>query len=112
MEDVYLRGQDLGRGDLGITMLEGPSGDPKDLGVVNYAIYFLDDPERPGTLFGPPGRTAATPEKGEYYINLKIPEEAPEGRYRTVWYWKESEEEEVSPQLVTSFRVEGRKDSV
>lgn len=106
-DEVYQKGQVLGRGDLGITMLEGPSGSPKDLGVVTYAVYFLDEPGHSAILLGPPGRLAASPDTGEYYANMRIPEEAKEGRYRVVWYWEEEEDNEPNPKIITGFRIEG-----
>jgi hypothetical protein len=82
----YYRGQQLGRNDLNIFLVNA-ANTPVDAAEISYALYdFTTGSE---VLIGVPIRTPANPSVGEYFASIIVPLDANLGDYRIRWTFRE-----------------------
>jgi hypothetical protein len=82
----FYRGQELGRGDLNIYLVN-TNGTPSNAAEIHYAL--LDFTTGREALLGPPKRKPANPSVGEYFASVLIPRDANIGNYRVRWTFRE-----------------------
>lgn len=86
MSVTFFRGQQLGRKDLDIFLVNS-SGTPVNAAEISFALFdFTTGME---VLVGVPQRTPASPSVGEYYASIIIPLDANLGDYRIRWTFRE-----------------------
>lgn len=86
MSTAFFRGQQLGREDLNIFLVNS-SGSPSAAAEISYALYdFTTGSE---VLLGNPERAPSNPSHGEYYASIIIPLDANLGDYRIRWTFRE-----------------------
>lgn len=86
MSVTFFRGQQLGRKDLDIFLVNS-SGTPVNAAEISYALFdFTTGME---VLVGVPQRIPANPSVGEYYASIIIPLDANLGDYRIRWTFRE-----------------------
>lgn len=83
---VFYRGQQLGRTDLNI-FLVNPAEAPIDAAEISYALYDFTTGQE--VLVGPEARTPIHPSVGEYYASFVVPLDANRGSYRMRWRFRE-----------------------
>jgi len=82
----FFRGQQLGRNDLNIFLVNN-QGTPANAAEISYALYdFTTGSE---VLLGHPRRSPANPAVGEYFASIIIPLDANLGAYRIRWTFRE-----------------------
>lgn len=86
MSVAFLRGQQLGRDDLNLSLVNA-SSHPANAAEISYALY--DRSTGVEVLVGSPRRTPANPSIGEYFANLIIPLDANVGDYVIRWRMRE-----------------------
>lgn len=97
----FYRGQQLGRNDLNIFLVNAANS-PVNAAVISYALYdFTTGAE---ALVGMPTRIPANPSVGEYYASVIIPLDANLGSYRIRWTFQEMIGGSVQ-QVVQEFSV-------
>ncbi len=101
MSTAFYRGQQLGREDLNIYLVNA-SGVPVNAVDISYAIF--DFTTRQEALVGLPRRTPANPSVGEYYASIIIPLDANVGAYRVRWTFRETVNAPVQ-QVLQEFAV-------
>jgi hypothetical protein len=83
---TYYRGQQLGRNDLNIFLVNA-ANTPVNAAEISYALYdFTTGAE---VLIGVPEREPANPSVGEYYASIVVPLDANLGDYRIRWTFRE-----------------------
>lgn len=83
---TYYRGQQLGRNDLNIFLVNAANS-PINAADISYALYdFTTGAE---VLLGLPLRTPANPAVGEYFASIIVPLDANLGDYRVRWTFRE-----------------------
>lgn len=101
MGTTYYRGQQLGRNDLNIFLVNA-ANTPVNAAEISYALYdFTTGSE---VLIGVPLRTPANPSVGEYYSSIVVPLDANMGEYRIRWTFREIVGGSVQ-QVVQEFSV-------
>ncbi len=86
MGTAFYRGQQLGRNDLNIFLVD-VNGTPVDAAEIGYALYdFTLGSE---VLVGGQKRNPAHPSVGEYYASVVVPLDANMGNYRVRWTFRE-----------------------
>jgi len=83
---TFYRGQQLGRNDLNIFLVNA-SNVPVDAAEISYALYDFTTGQE--VLVGVPKRTPANPSVGEYYASIVVPLDANLGDYRIRWTFRE-----------------------
>jgi len=82
----FLRGQQLGRSDLNIFLVNA-SGHPTNASEITYALY--DNTTGMEVLVGDQRRLPANSAVGEYYASIIVPLDANIGNYRIRWTFRE-----------------------
>ena len=82
----FLRGQQLGRSDLNIFLVNA-SGNPTNASEITYALY--DNTTGMEVLVGDQRRLPANSAVGEYYASIIVPLDANVGNYRIRWTFRE-----------------------
>jgi hypothetical protein len=86
MATTFYRGQQLGREDLNIYLVNS-ANTPVNAAEISYALYdFTTGYE---VLVGAPSMTPANPSVGEYFASVVVPLDANLGNYRIRWTFKE-----------------------
>jgi hypothetical protein len=86
MASTFYRGQQLGREDLNIYLVNA-ANTPVNAAEISYALYdFTTGYE---VLVGAPVMTPANPSVGEYFASVVVPLDANIGSYRIRWTFKE-----------------------
>jgi hypothetical protein len=86
MSTSFYRGQQLGRNDLNIYLVNA-ANTPVNAAEISYALYdFTTGTE---VLVGVPLRTPANPSVGEYFASIIVPLDANLGDYRVRWTFRE-----------------------
>lgn len=90
MAVAFTPGQEIGRGDLDIFLMNS-QGNPSNAADIYYALYVVDDsgPVEVEVLIGAAQRIPVNPAVGEYYAALIVPSDAGAGNYRIRWTFKE-----------------------
>jgi hypothetical protein len=101
MGTAFFRGQQLGRSDLNIFLVNA-SGTPTNAAEITYAL--LDFTTGGEVVVGPPRRNPANPSVGEYYASIVIPLDANVGNYRIRWTIRELVGAPIQ-QVVQEFEV-------
>lgn len=86
MSVTYYRGQQLGRNDLNIFLVNA-ANTPVNAAEISYALYDFTTGEE--VLIGLPQREPANPSVGEYYASIVVPLDANLGDYRIRWTFRE-----------------------
>lgn len=86
MATAFFRGQQLGRGDLNIFLVNA-NGLPSQAAEISYALFDFTTGRE--ALLGPPKRQPANPSVGEYFASVIIPLDANLGSYRVRWTFRE-----------------------
>lgn len=86
MGTTFYRGQQLGRNDLNI-FLVNTSNTPVNAADISYALYDFTTGQE--VLVGLPERIPANPSVGEYYTSIVVPLDANLGDYRVRWTFRE-----------------------
>jgi len=101
MGTTFYRGQQLGRNDLNIFLVNAANS-PVNAAEISYALYdFTTGSE---ALVGVPQRTPANPSLGEYFASIIVPLDANLGDYRIRWTFREIVGGQVQ-QVVQEFSV-------
>lgn len=101
MGTTFYRGQQLGRNDLNIFLVNS-SNTPVNAAEISYALYdFTTGSE---VLIGLPQRSPVNPSVGEYYASIIVPLDANMGEYRIRWTFQEVVGAAVQ-QVVQEFSV-------
>jgi hypothetical protein len=101
MSVTFFRGQQLGRNDLNIFLVNN-SGMPVGAAEISYAVFdFTTGSE---VLVGVPKREPANPSVGEYYASIIVPLDANMGTYRIRWTFREIVGGQIQ-QVVQEFSV-------
>lgn len=86
MATTFYRGQQLGREDLNIYLVNA-ANTPVNAAEISYALYdFTTGYE---VLVGVPAMTPANPSVGEYFASVVVPLDANLGNYRIRWTFRE-----------------------
>jgi hypothetical protein len=86
MGTTFYRGQQLGRNDLNIFLVNAANV-PVNAAEISYALYdFTTGAE---VLVGVPARIPANPSVGEYFASIIVPLDANLGGYRIRWTFRE-----------------------
>jgi hypothetical protein len=86
MSTTFYRGQQLGRNDLNIFLVNAANM-PVNAAEISYALYdFTTGAE---VLIGIPLRVPANPSVGEYFASIIVPLDANMGEYRVRWTFRE-----------------------
>jgi len=101
MGTTFYRGQQLGRNDLNIYLVNA-SNVPVDAAEISFALYDFTTGQE--VLVGLPERTPANPSVGEYYASIVVPLDANLGDYRIRWTFRELVGAPVQ-QVVQEFSV-------
>lgn len=101
MSVSYYRGQQLGREDLHIFLVNA-SGVPVNAAEISYAIFDFTTGEE--VLVGIPRRNPANKAVGEYYASIIVPLDANLGSYRVRWTFRETFAAPIQ-QVVQEFDV-------
>ena len=86
MGTTYYRGQQLGRNDLNIFLVNA-ANTPVAAAEISYALYDFTTGQE--VLVGMPLRVPANPSVGEYFASVIIPLDANMGSYRIRWTFRE-----------------------
>lgn len=86
MSTAFYRGQQLGREDLQIFLVNA-NGSPSAASEISYALYDFTTGQE--VLLGAPERIPANPSLGEYYASIIVPLDANLGDYRIRWTFRE-----------------------
>jgi len=86
MGTIYYRGQQLGRNDLNIFLVNAAST-PVNAAEISYALYDFTTGQE--VMVGFPSRTPANPSVGEYFASIIVPLDANLGDYRIRWTFRE-----------------------
>lgn len=86
MSVTFFRGQQLGRNDLNIFLVNAASI-PVNAAEISYALFDFTTGQE--VLVGLPQRTPANPSIGEYYASIIVPLDANLGTYRIRWSFRE-----------------------
>lgn len=86
MAIAFYKGQQLGRNDLNIYLVDANST-PVDAAEISYAIY--DNTLCSEVLVGGQKRNPAHPTVGEYFASVVVPLDANIGNYRVRWTFRE-----------------------
>jgi len=86
MSTTYYRGQQLGRNDLNIFLVNAVNT-PVNAAEISYALYDFTTGQE--VLVGVPIRTPANPSVGEYFASIIAPLDANLGDYRIRWTFRE-----------------------
>ena len=86
MSTNFYRGQQLGRNDLNIYLVNAAST-PVNAAEISYALYDFTTGQE--VLVGAPLRAPANPSVGEYFASLIVPLDANLGDYRIRWMFQE-----------------------
>jgi hypothetical protein len=86
MSTTYYRGQQLGRNELNIFLVNS-SNTPVNAAEISYALYDYTLGQE--VLVGVPERIPANPSVGEYYASIVVPLDANLGDYRIRWAFRE-----------------------
>lgn len=98
---TFYRGQQLGRNDLNIFLVNAVNA-PVDAAEISYALYDFTTGQE--VLVGVPLRTPANPSVGEYFASIIVPLDANMGDYRIRWTFREIVGGQVQ-QVVQEFSV-------
>jgi hypothetical protein len=101
MGTTFYRGQQLGRNDLNIFLVNAAST-PVNAAEISYALYDFTTGQE--ALVGVPLRTPANPSVGEYYASIVVPLDANLGSYRVRWTFREIVGGSIQ-QVVQEFEV-------
>jgi len=101
MGTTYYRGQQLGRNDLNIFLVNAANV-PVNAAEISYALYDFTTGQE--VLLGVPLRTPANPSVGEYFASIIIPLDANMGDYRVRWTFREIVGGQIQ-QVVQEFSV-------
>jgi hypothetical protein len=86
MSVSFFRGQQLGRNDLNI-FLVNVNSTPSNASEISYGLFdFTTGAE---VLVGPPNRVPSNPSVGEYFASVIVPLDANLGTYRVRWTFRE-----------------------
>jgi len=83
---TFYRGQQLGRADLNIFLVNS-SNTPVNAAEISYGLYDFTTGQE--VLVGVPKREPANPSVGEYYASIVVPLDANLGDYRIRWNFRE-----------------------
>lgn len=86
MSTNFYRGQQLGRNDLNIYLVNAVNT-PVNAAEISYALYDFTTGQE--VLVGVPMRTPANPSVGEYFASIIVPLDANLGDYRIRWTFRE-----------------------
>lgn len=86
MSTTFYRGQQLGRNDLNIFLVNA-ANTPVNAAEISYALYDFTTGQE--VLVGIPLRTPANPSVGEYFASIIVPLDANLGDYRIRWTFRE-----------------------
>lgn len=86
MGTTFYRGQQLGRNDLNIFLVNA-ANTPVNAAEISYALYDFTVGQE--VLVGVPMRAPVNPSVGEYYASLVVPLDANLGDYRIRWTFRE-----------------------
>lgn len=101
MGTTFYRGQQLGRNDLNIFLVNAANV-PVNAAEISYALYDFTTGQE--VLVGVPLRTPANPSVGEYFASIIVPLDANLGGYRIRWTFREVVGSQVQ-QVVQEFSV-------
>lgn len=101
MSTTFFRGQQLGREDLNIFLVNF-SGTPVNAAEISYALFDFTTGQE--VLVGVPKRTPANPSVGEYFASIIVPLDANLGNYRIRWTFREVVGGQIQ-QVVQEFSV-------
>ena len=86
MSVTFYRGQQLGRNDLNLFLVNA-ANTPVNAAEISYALYDFTTGQE--VLIGVPNREPANPSVGEYYASIVVPLDANMGDYRIRWTFRE-----------------------
>jgi len=86
MGTTFYRGQQLGRNDLNIFLVNA-ANTPVNAAEISYALYDFTTGQE--VLVGVPIRSPVNPSVGEYYASIIVPLDANLGDYRVRWTFRE-----------------------
>ncbi len=86
MGTTFYRGQQLGRNDLNIFLVNAANS-PVNAADISYALYDFTTGQE--VLLGVPLRVPANPSVGEYFASIIVPLDANMGDYRIRWTFRE-----------------------
>lgn len=101
MGTTYYRGQQLGRNDLNIFLVNA-ANTPVNAAEISYALYDFTTGQE--VLVGPQERIPANPSVGEYFASIIVPLDANLGDYRIRWKFRELVGAQLQ-QVVQEFSV-------
>jgi hypothetical protein len=104
MGTTFYRGQQLGRDDLNIFLVNA-SNTPVNAAEISYALYDFTTGQE--VLVGVPEREPANPAVGEYFASIVVPLDANLGGYRIRWTFRELVGSPLQ-QVVQEFSVQDK----
>jgi hypothetical protein len=101
MGTAFYRGQQLGRNDLNIFLVDA-NGTPVDAAEISYALFDVTLGSE--VLVGGQKRNPSHPSLGEYFASVVVPLDANMGLYRVRWNFRETLAGPIQ-QVVQEFEV-------